>query len=420
MSTAMKALSDTNIVSSQRKVILGKKLLEGWEAKKSSADKLLSGGNISSTENLRIYDAYINRVKLFFDAKIEETSSYVEHERQRYELNELIAQVDRNKIELLKAHNAINEKKRKYEVELSSIEEEKTDAINILLEKEYVHWLRTVVISPYNGRILTVKKSLGQAFSEGEPLSLIELNNQSQMNILVLSDNSHNGFFTLNIQGDKHSVEIMDGNFSNVLNDLKSLLTKLSIADKINIDRHGNRFIISGKNNQPVESFNISLESFEIYDENRIPVYAAFNKIGEHFHTKEWVNLALVSTKDSKRIIKGTPAFIRPDSEFNLVGAHIESKVLSVDQYFSTITKVESIVGSSEISQAISDSGTAGVAVLLSLENVVPSPIGLKEKNNLKFPISQGSTTTSYIQVGEASPIEIIIPFLSQLAIREK
>lgn len=384
-------------------------LKQSYDNLRQDMEALRDKGLLTKESLVSFMDRYNSLIRSHSLSLLEVPRSKLEEQRLKRELIQLRDNIRKDMEELGHIDARQNDVTETRRIEASGFDVQMLAERQKLLKAERELWLASNILSPYEGQLLAVNRSVGQTVAAREPVALLNMTDQHRKLMLVLSPQAERGRLRFAAEGRQVEVEI--GNEAPLVQQLQNAFTQLLPEAELSVAEFDGTFVLADSGSGPAVLDKIALEQAKLEDQQGIPVFAMLRTIGDDWQSREWVNVALLRPRDAKRVQQGAEARIKPDYEKSLIGSQLQARVRNTGTFVATMIEAEALVGSRELARRLMGEEGGFIAVL-ELER---SPGGdlLWLGGDPLTQLTVGTTTKTRINVEVLSPIEIIIPFFA-------
>jgi multidrug efflux pump subunit AcrA (membrane-fusion protein) len=392
------------------------RLAHSYEELRIGLETLRAKNLVGRSELISGIDRQSQTIRSLAGTTVEASKAGVEEQRMRYEQNNIGDGIARLRTEIADISGQFVQVADDYGLEITQLRLRDLSEREKLLDAERLLWWNTFVLSPYDGMMVAVNKSIGQVVAANSPIGMISIASQHRRSMLMLSDRVRSGAIRLGLGGASVEISLRDGDpVSSIKSALLDALSRLAPASRFTVTGDDRRFVIAGDSDDDAGQLErLSLQHFDLIDAEGLPVFAMILTIGDEWTSGKWVNLAIVRTQDAKRIPIGANALVKPDYEVPMIGAKLRARVRSVGEYASTSIESEAMIGSQELGKMMSESGSGGTVVVLDFERETNGQFQWSG-DAPKIPIAIGATTVSRITVETMPAINLIFSFFARI-----
>lgn len=395
-------------LSSQRVAIEDVK--RAYDELERGASVLKDRGFISKQGYAQIVQNRVSSIGSLGDVLTGLSKLNVASQKTQREIVDLDNEVSSAEADMQSVVGTIADERNRLKTELQRLDLQLEVGRNRLLDAERRMWFRQTVITPFDGEIISLRKAPGQSVVGGEAVALVSLVPQHRCLLLVLSPRAKKGSITFAYK-DRQARVIFKETGDDFARLLTSELRKVVEDDGIEVRVIGNRSVISmvGNGLGPLES--LRLIGVDLVDEDGVAVFGALEHLGDEWDGGDLEMAVLLNPRDAKKVRAGQVALIKPDFERSLIGSQVRATVIRASDYIVTAMEMQSLLGSEELTRAMSATGGAGVVAILSLDRLRGGELSV-DGGELSRPLSVGTLGRARVEIEHTSPIRVLFSFL--------
>ncbi len=373
-------------------------LHKDYQAYNSKIVALKAKGYASESDLINRLSGYESILNSVSEIERQSYQAAIDHTFTMGELGNLNKEIDHLTLERLTIENDYAQLLQQHRVQLSELHLQQQEEREKLLLAERAWWRNSVLIAPYDGKLLSFVTGLGHILTLGDTYAVVAMQPQLGKQLLTLSPHSQSGTITFGINDDEFTVRF-DGDSASFYQQVADQL-KGYFPDSFDSAIGQSGLLLTSGDQASLST--LTIKDSQLIDRDRLPVFSSLTTIGDNWHNTEQVNVSIVPARNSKLINTAQPMKFLLDHQSQWLHDSLSGEVRTISDYYVTPLELESLIGSKQIVQeAFRDQ--SGFLVISTLEN---------SSTDNKIPVA--SLTRNKFIINQQSPIKLIVPFVER------